>query len=100
MPTLWFVPDGRASYTDVAPGLPLSFEEATQLFATEEIRYVGTAPPSLRPDDPSEQVENVVLQLDEGEGTTMLLPQAGYYWVPSLRPEAASERLRRERARH
>ncbi len=97
MPTMWFIRDGRAPYTEFGPGTPLSFDEAVALFGTEELRYAGPTPPSIQPDDPSDGPENVVLQLDEGEGTNILLPQAGFYWAASVRPDDASERLRKER---
>lgn len=97
MPTMWFIRDGRAPYTEFGPGTPLSFDEAAALFGTEDLHYIGAAPPSIRPDDPSESAENVVIQLDEGEGTTLLLPQAGFYWAPTLRPDTAEQRLRKER---
>lgn len=97
MPTLWLVRDGRVPYTESGPGRPLAFDEAVALFGTEEVRYIGPTPPSLQPDDPSEHPENVVLQVDAGEGTNVLLPQAGFYWVASMKPDAALERLRKER---
>lgn len=99
MPTMWFIRDGRAPYTEFGPGTALSFDEAVALFGTEELRYIGAAPPSIRPEDPSDGPENVVLQLDEGEGTNVLLPQPGFYWAPSVRPDAVADRLSRERDR-
>ena len=97
MPTMWFIRDGRAPYTEFGPGTSVSFEEAVALFGTEEMHFIGTAPPSIRPDDPSEGPENVVLQVHEEDGTTLLLPQAGFYWVATMRPDDAQARLRKER---
>ena len=94
MPTLWLIKDGRTPYTECGPGLPLGFDDAVALFGTEVIRPLGPEPPSLNPDEPSEDPVNVVVQVDEGEGTNALLPQAGFYWVVSATPAAAVERLR------
>ncbi|GAB6197187.1 hypothetical protein [Lysobacter xanthus] len=97
MPTLWYIRDGRTPYTEFGPGQPVSFDEAVALFGTEELRYIGPTPPSIQPDAPSEGPENVILQLDAGEGTNLLLPQAGFYWAASLHPDDADARLRKER---
>jgi hypothetical protein len=97
MPTMWFLKDGRTAYTECGPGVPISFAEAVALFGTEEIRYVGPEPPSIGPDAPSEEPENVVVQLEDGEGSHSLLPEAGFYWVVSARPNEAAARLRHER---
>jgi hypothetical protein len=99
MPTMWTLRDGRTAYTECGPGVPMDFDEAVAVFGTEEIRYLGPGPASIRPDEPSDGVENVVLQLDADEGTDALLPQPGFYWVTSLRPDAAAQRLRDERAK-
>jgi hypothetical protein len=97
MPTMWSIRDGRVPYTEFGPGTPLSFEEAVALFGNEELRYIGPKPPSIHPDEPSDGPENVVLQVDEGEGSNVLLPEAGFYWVPGLHPDVAAQRLEKER---
>lgn len=97
MPTMWLIKDGRTSYTESGPGIPLSFTEAVTVFASEDLRFVGRKAPSINPDAPSDTVENVLLQVGEDEGTNALLPQAGFYWAVSISPEDAEHRLMRER---
>lgn len=43
------------------------------------------------------RVLTLVLQLDEGEGTNILLPVAGFYRAATLHPDDAAARLRKER---
>ncbi|MFC0676401.1 hypothetical protein ACFFGH_00870 [Lysobacter korlensis] len=97
MPTMWLIRDGRTSYAEAGQGMPLSFAEAVDLFASEDLRFVGRRAPSINPDAPSDSIENVLLQVEEGEGTNALLPQAGFYWAVSISPEDAEKRLLRER---
>ncbi|CAA9300237.1 MAG: hypothetical protein AVDCRST_MAG71-42 [uncultured Lysobacter sp.] len=99
MPTLWFLKDGRTPYTECGPGSPLSFAEAAVVFGSDDIRAMGPQPPSFNPDETSEAPRNVVLQVDPDEGSSVLLPEAGFYWVVSADPDAAAARLSKERAK-
>lgn len=99
MPTMWLIKDGRTPYTECGPGVPLGFDDAVALFGTEVIRYLGPEPPSLNPDEPSEDPVNVVVQVDGGEGTNTLLPQPGFYWAVSVSPAVAVERLHEHQRR-
>jgi hypothetical protein len=97
MPTMWFLRDGRTPYTECGPGTRLSFDEAVAVFGTEQIRFVGRDAPSINPDAPGDAAENVMLEVEDTEGTNVLLPQAGFYWAVSIAPEVAERRLRGER---
>jgi hypothetical protein len=97
MPTMWLVHDGRTAYTDAGPGEPLSFDEATALFATEDIRYLGPQPASIGVDREPSEDPNVVVELADGGGTNVLLPMAGYYWVTSVDAETVRDRLAHQR---
>lgn len=100
MPTLWFIPDGRVPYTAHGPGTPISLDEAVAVFGTEPLRYLGRAAPSLRPDEPSDDPHNVIVELGESESRNALLPRPGFYWAASLEADAAAARLQRERRPH
>lgn len=97
MPTLWFVPDGRVAYTAHGPGIEISASEVIALFGTEPLRYLGRAAPSLRPDEPSDDPNNVVVELGETETRNPLLPEPGFYWAASLDVDEAARRLQHER---
>lgn len=97
MPTMWLVHDGRTAYTEAGPGEPVSFEEAAAMFATEDIRYLGPQPASIGVDREPGDDPNVVVELSEGEGTNVLLPTAGFYWVTSIDAGTAQQRLAHQR---
>lgn len=97
MPTLWFIADGRVSYTAHAPGTPISLAEAVAVFGTEPLHFLGRAAPSLRPDEPNDAVRNVIVELGEDEPRNTLLPQAGFYWAASLDADEAARRLQHQR---
>lgn len=99
MPTIWFVPDGRAAYTEAGAGIPLSFDEAVAVFGPEDIRYLGTRPASIGVDREPGDALNVVVEVSEGEGSNVLLPTHGFYWASSLHADDARARLERCRAR-
>ena len=99
MPTMWFLKDGRTPYTECGPGTPLGFTEAAAVFGSEDIRHIGPEPPSINPDETSDTPRNVVLQVESDEGSSVLLPEAGFYWVVGADPDGASQRLGKERAR-
>jgi hypothetical protein len=97
MPTLWFIKDGRVSYAESGPGTPLGFDEAVAVFGNEQVRFIGREAPNLGPDRPGDRADNVMLEVDETEGTNALLPRPGFYWAVSITPEEVERRLRRER---
>lgn len=98
MPTLWFLQDGRASYAEAGPGVTLDFEEAAAVFGTEDLRYIGPHAPNFGVDREPGPDRNVVLEVGSGEGSSVLLPDAGFYWATSISEDMVHERLGRARS--
>jgi hypothetical protein len=97
MATMWFSKDGKRPHTQSGPGINISFEEIQAVFGKEHLRYVGTEAPSINPDTPSYFEENVVLEIDENDGVSELLPKVGFYLVVDVRPYDAESKLHAHR---
>jgi hypothetical protein len=99
MAVMYFSKDGPRPDSQRGPGIDLTLEEIETVFPGDPLRYVGIDPPSFNVARPSFSVRNVVLHIDEDDGFSSRLPQAGFYWLIGLRPLVAEDRLREHRSR-
>lgn len=90
---MWFTKDGRRPHTQRGPGIDISASEIQAIFAAERLHFAGLEAPSINPDQPSSSVKNVILEIDEEDGFSDLLPQPGCYVVVGMRPQDAEEKL-------
>ena len=97
MAIMWFSRDGSRPHTQRGPGTDISLEEIHAVFGSERLHFAGLEAPSVNPDRPSHSEKNVVLEIDEEDGFSDLLPQAGCYLVVGVRPRDAEARLHAHR---
>lgn len=98
MAIMWFSKDGRRPHTQRGPGIDIALEEIHAIFGSERLHFAGLEAPSINPDNPSHSAKNVVLEIDEEDGFSELLPQAGCYLVVGVKPPDAEARLHAHRA--
>lgn len=98
MATMFFSKDGPRPDSQRGPGIELTLAEIEAIFAKEHLRYLGEHPPTINQDRPSHSLKNVVLFVEEEDGSSPRLANSGFYLVMGLRPDVAEERLSEYRA--
>lgn len=93
MPTIWFARDGARPHTQSGNGITVTTAEAEEILSNQEVNYLGTEAPNIRPSTTSKYATNVVIQLEADEPTSKLLPQAGFYLAPNLTPEHVEQAI-------
>ena len=93
MAIMWFTKDGRRPHTQRGPGIDISAAEIQAIFGSERLHFAGLESPNINPDEPSHSVKNVILEIDEEDGFSDLLPQSGCYVVVGMRPRDAEAKL-------
>lgn len=93
MPKIWSAKDGPRPYSQSGPGIPASHDEVEAIFSGYELVYHGLEPESINRERPTKWPVNVLVELEESESCTALLPQVGFYQVLGMRPEEAERAL-------
>jgi hypothetical protein len=97
MPTMWLVKDGRRPHSQTGPGTSVTFDEVAAIFGSHQMHYAGPEAPSINADKPSHSIKNVVLEVEENEGVSSLLPKQGFYLVVGSSPDSAERDLHAHR---
>lgn len=93
MPTMWFVKDGPRPHSQKDAGIAVTFDEVAAIFGSHQMHYAGPEAPSINAGKSSHSNKNVVLEVEEAEGTSSLLPKAGFYLVADCSPTSARRDL-------
>ncbi len=92
MPTMWFAKDGPRPQSQHGSGILITAAEAQAVVGVREVKFVGAEPPSVNPEQPSQSLKNVVLEVEQSSDVSPLMPKVGFYFVVGLAPSEA-ERL-------
>jgi len=85
--------DGPRPHSQSGPGTHITLDEAQLLFGSADLRFVGSEPPSINSDRPSHSVKNVIVAVEDNEGSSALFPEAGFYFVVDMRPPEVESKL-------
>jgi hypothetical protein len=89
MAKVYYVKDGSYPQNFIDLGRRVPLDELERRLRGRDLRYLGTLPPELNPDQPSHEVRHAVVELEMDEPPGQLLIQTGYYLVPQLSPDEA-----------
>ena len=88
MPTMWIVKDGpRPDSQDI------NSVEAEAISKSHTVRFVGSEPPSINAEVPSESLKNVVFEVEDESQFSESFPEVGFYLIHGLRPDTAMDAL-------
>lgn len=93
MPVLYYAKDGRRPDTQRGEGIRLTFDEIAAAFGSRGAHYLSKEPPEINPDKPSRYPVNVIIEVEEVDGTNEHFPKVGFYLLKDLTPEKAHQLL-------
>ena len=98
MPKMWFARDGKRPETQSGSAIEISFAEAEIIASNGEIKFVGAEAPSINPDQPSESLKNVVIEVESEEGSHPSFLKTGFYLIAGVKPKVAESKLNEMRS--
>jgi hypothetical protein len=90
MAKVYSVKDGSYPQNLVDPlGRDIVLAELERRLQGQDVRYLSTLPPEFNRENPSPEVNYVLIEVDLDEPRRRLLIRTGYYLLPQLSPDEA-----------
>ena len=94
MAKVYAVKDGSYPQNMVDPlGRDIALAELEHRLKGQDVRYLSTLPPEFNREQPSPEVNYVVVELAMDEPPGQLFTRTGYYLLPELSPDEAEALL-------